>query len=129
MAEESPAGGVEPPEAVVLDESKPMEERVEAAKRLAEMYYAGELVELPTFLAPFVRMPLKTLETILEKRMWASPLEEAVIRGLYEYHKEAVKQRLESASLGEVARVLLQPSSKLEAQIAKKILEERKEDV
>lgn len=106
---------------IVRDASKPMKERIEAAKELYRLYKKGEPV--PAIVTMIARTDIDELRETIEEEAYAKGTEEeALIKGIFEAKKEAIRKRLEKMPLTEVAKSFLRPESKVEREIARELL-------
>jgi len=113
---------------VLMDNSAPMEERIEAAAKLYEYYLAG--VEVPLAITEFARKSVDELREIIESGHYAKGTEEeAIVKGLYKAKVEVIRRRLSKMSLIEIAKVYASPSSNVEKEIAGELLSGKEEEL
>ena len=112
------------------NESLPIEERVEIAKRIAQRYELGEAsVREMALFSEFMTMNMDKLGDVVKEKRWVMPIEEAIARGVYEYRIEKLKDEISKMSINEIAERYLEAKSKIERKLFAEALKERKDEI
>jgi hypothetical protein len=115
---------IEELDSIVRDESKSLEERIEAAK---EIYELSEKVTVPAIYPVFLTYSIDELDRYIKgKERFPSKLEEVLIKAAYEYKIN----KLRDMDIVDVAKICTSPGiGKAEKEICRQILEERKDEL
>ena len=115
---------------ILLDESKPIDERVKAAEKIARRYDEGSAGDKESALfSGFMRDSISTLDRYIKAELWTSPLEEAIIKGVYNYKVSRLKENVAGMSVSDLATKYAESTSDVEKKILSEALHERKDEI
>ncbi len=115
---------------ILKDESKSIDERIIAAESIARRYDEKNVSDKERLLfADFMRMDLSTLEKCIKGRLWTSFLKEAVVKGVYKYKLERLKESVNDMLIEEVGERFLKSRSVKEREILGKALRARADEI